>query len=185
MLNAPRRARPETDRQIGDLVRVGIIDAVDLAAGKAVVSFGDAKTPPIDWLMPVGDVTVWLAPTVGAQVLVLQPEADPAQGVIMNGLPSSSFAPLFSGEKTAIRFKDGSSVTYDPTAGTLNVDAIGKVNIVAPDGARVEGDLHVTGKIHADDEITSDGDIIADEVSLKEHVHGDVAAGQAKTGEPE
>lgn len=182
---ASRRPGPETDRLIGDLARVGVIQAVDLAAGKAVVDFGDALSPPLDWLMCVGDVTVWVAPTVGAQVLVITPEADAEQGVILNGLPSSAFAPLFAGEQAVIRFKDGSAVTYDPGGAELSVDVVGKINIVAPGGAKVEGDLHVVGKIHADDDITSDGDVIADEISLIDHVHAGVSAGQAKTGAAE
>ena len=73
---ASTRQDSDPDRTIGALLRVGTVQSVDLEAGKVIVAMGDQTTPPIDWLMPVGDTTLWIPPTVGQQVLVLAPEGD-------------------------------------------------------------------------------------------------------------
>lgn len=184
-------AGPETDRLIGDLVRVGVIDSVDLAAGKAIVSFGAQTTPPIDWLMAVGDTTIWIPPTVGQQVAVICPEADPEQGFIVSGLPSSAMAPLFLGRKNAIRFSDGAEIRYDPDAGQLNVETPGKVTLVAPGGVLIQGDttidgaVEITGDVHTPGTITGDTDVVAAGKSGKGHKHTGVTAGSGVSGGPQ
>lgn len=119
-----RPARPanrtDADRAIIDLVREGVIESVDLDAGKAVVRLGEILTPPIDWRMQVGDTTIWLPPTVGQPVTVTCPEGDIERAYISGGLPSSQMAPLFLGVKVGIRFKDGALITYDPEAKKLS-----------------------------------------------------------------
>lgn len=190
----------DTDRKIGDIARVGRVESVDLAAGKAVVSFGDQLTPPIDWLMSVGDTTVWVPPTVGEQVIVLAPEGDSEQAVIVGGLPSSDFAPLFLGLKNAIRFADGTRVSCNPTTNRLDIEAVGTVNLLAPDGLNITGDttiigklnvkgdatldakLEVAGNIHTPGTITGDTDVVANGKSGKGHKH---PAGSPLTGAPQ
>lgn len=185
---ASQEAGPETDRTIGDLLRVGLVDSVDLAAGKAVVSFGDQTTPPIDWLMVVGDTTIWIPPTVGQQVLVLTPEGDVDQAMILNGLPSSAFAPLFLGLKNAIRFADGAQVTYDPEGEQLDVQTPGKVNVTAPGGVTITGDTKIIGKLDVTENITTpktvtgDTDVVFAGKSAKGHKH---PAGSPLTGVPQ
>lgn len=194
-MNTPRSshasgpAGPETDRTIGDLMRVGVIVSVDLAAGKAVVRFGEQTTPPIDWMMTVGDTTVWIPPTVGQQVAVLSPEGDADQGMILNGLPSSLFAPLFLGLKNAIRFSDGAQVSYDPEAGELDVHIPGKVAITAPGGVTITGDTTITGDVEITGDakvsktLTATTDVVGGGKSLKTHKHtGGTISGQ--TGAP-
>lgn len=182
-------AGADTDRLIGDLLRVGRVESVDLEAGKAVVSFGDQTTPPSDWLMPVGDTTVWLPPTVGQQVLVICPEGDVEQAVILNGLPSSAFAPLFLGLKNAIRFADGAQVSYDPEAEELDVSTPGRATITAPGGvtingdATIAGDVAISGDVSVARTLTADDDVVASGKSLKTHKHtGGTISGQ--TGAP-
>lgn len=190
MTRSPGQDNPsDTDRTIGDLLRPGKIESVDLQAGKAVVSFGEQTTPPIDWLMNVGDTTIWIPPTVGQQVMVLTPEGDAEQAVILNGLPSSMFAPLFLELKNAIRFSDGAQVTYDPEASQLDVETPGKVSITAPGGVtitadtRIVGKLDVTGDISTPQKVTGQTDVIFAGRSAVGHKHtGGTISGQ--TGAP-
>lgn len=178
----------ETDRTIGELVRVGVIESVDLDAGKAVVRFGEQTTPPIDWLMPVGDTTLWIPPTEGQQVAVIAPEGDADQGFIVGGLPSSAMAPLFLGLKNAIRFKDGAQLSYDPDAGDLDVTAVANIRITGPAGIALDGDVAITGKLDVSDDIhtpgtiTGDTDVVAAGKSGKGHKH---PAGSPLTGLPQ
>lgn len=175
----------ETDLTIGNLARVGVIESVDLAAGKAIVSFGEERTPPIDWLMSAGDTKIWLPPTVGEQVQVIAPEGDIEQAVIIGGLPSSVFAPLFLGAAVAIRFKDGAVIKYDPETSSLVLDLPGDATVTAPGGIRLVGDVEIQGKLHATGQIKSGADVIADKVSLKNHAHTKVQAGSSLSGPPQ
>lgn len=186
-----------TDRAIADLVREGVIDSVDLDAGKAVVRMGDILTPPVDWLMSVGDTTLWLAPTVGQPVAVICPEGDIERAFIAGGLPSSQMAPLFLGAQVAIRFKDGALIIYDPEAKALQLQLTGSAEIIAPDGVSIaadvaiEGDLSVTGDLSvegaadAKGKITSQDDVVGGGKSLKGHRHLGVQTGSGVTGAPQ
>lgn len=143
----------DNDRRIGDVAREGVVESVDLDAGKAVVRFGDELTPPIDWSMWTGKTTIWLPPTVGQQVTVTAPDGDVERAYVSGGLPSSEMAPLFLGLKVAIRFEDGALISYDPEAHTLEFQLPGEALVTAPNGARlvadvaIEGDLDVTGDV--------------------------------------
>lgn len=187
--SAPSPERPDADRAIGDLLRLGVVRSVDLDAGKVVVAIGDQETPPSDWLMTVGDTTVWIPPTVGQQVLVLCPEADVDQAIVLNGLPSSAFSALFLGLKAAIRFADGAQVDYDPEAAALRVQTPGKVTVVAPGGVAIEGDVGIVGDLSVDGNVSATGtanaavDVVGAGKSLKGHKHtGGTIDGQ--TGAP-
>ncbi|MFN3931612.1 MAG: phage baseplate assembly protein V [Brevundimonas sp.] len=193
-MNRPTARDPgaaDADRTIGDLLRVGLVESVDLEAGKAVVSFGDQVTPPSDWLMLVGDTTIWIPPTVGAQVLVLCPEGDVDQAIILNGLPSSSFAPLFLGLQNAIRFADGAQVAYDPASAELEVHTPGKVIVTAPAGVTITGDTTITGDVSISGDVavaktvTAATDVVGGGKSLKAHKHTGVTTGGGVTGAPQ
>jgi phage baseplate assembly protein V len=179
-----RPAGAETDRAISDLLRVGVIAVVDADAGKVQVDFGELRTPPIDWLMPVGDVTVWILPTVGQQVAVATPEGDLEQAFVLGGLPSSAMAPLFLGEKTAIRFADGATVTYDPAAG-LSIETPGAVVITAADGVTINADLTVQGDVQVSKTLTAQTDVVGGGKSLKTHKHTGVTTGGGLSGAPQ
>lgn len=180
-----RPSAPETDRLIGDLLRVGVIEKIDLQTGKAQVRMGDQLTPMIDWLMPVGETTVWLPPTEGQQVLVLSPEGDEAQGVILNGLPSSTFAALAEGRKVVVRFNDGARLAYDAEAGQLEFDTPGTVSITAPGGIHLTGDVTITGDAAVSKTLTAQTDVVGGGKSLKGHKHTGVATGSGVSGAPQ
>ena len=194
-----QRPAADSDRLIGSLLRVGTVQSVDLEAGKVIVAMGEQTTPPIDWLMPVGDTTIWIPPTVGQQVLVIAPEGDIEQAMVLNGLPSSAFAPLFLGLVNAIRFKDGAQVSYDPEAERLEVTTPGSVSITAPGGVTIVGDTTIIGNVSIDGDTAITGNTVVDKTvtatedvvvavagapkSLKAHVHtGGTISG--KTGAP-
>jgi len=194
-----QRPAADSDRLIGSLLRVGTVQSIDLEAGKVVVAMGEQTTPPIDWLMPVGDTTIWIPPTVGQQVLVIAPEGDIEQGMVLNGLPSSAFAPLFLGQANAIRFRDGAQVSYDPEEEHLQVETPGRVTMTAPGGVTIIGDTTITGNVSIDGDtaitgnatvdkkVTATEDVVVDvpgaPKSLKSHVHtGGTISG--KTGAP-
>ena len=153
---------------IGDLIRFGTIETVDLGAGKATVRAGDIVTPDLPWFEWGGAFRTWHPPTVGEQVVLFCAEGDIAHGVIMRGLFSTTFPKLGEGENPQIHGPDGLVIT-------LAGDGI---QITAPGGVTIEGDVSVTGTINASE------DVIADGISLKSHPHGGVQSGGSYTDPP-
>lgn len=200
MIRRPEHTSAETERLFGNLVREGQVDSVDLEAGKVVVRFGEETTPPIDWMMWTGDVSIWMAPTVGQQVSVICPEGDVERAYVEGGLPSSEMAPLFLGATVGIRFKDGALITYDPEAKKLDLKLTGEAVITAPEGVKVlaettiEGDVSIKGAVSIEGDVSVEGglvaskkiegkqDVIAAGISGKGHKH---PAGNPLTGQPQ
>lgn len=190
MNRASRPSAAATDRAVADLVREGVVESVDLDAGKAIVRLGDILTPPIDWLMPVGDTTIWIAPTEGQPVTVICPEGDIERAFICGSLPSSQMAPLFLGTSVGIRFKDGARITYDPGTNKLQLQLIGAAELVAPDGlsitadVAIEGDVAIQGRLKASGVVEGEEDVVFAGKSAKAHTHGGVSAGTSFSGPP-
>lgn len=75
-----------------------------------------------------------------------------------------------SSDNVQLRSDDGS--VY------LEITPVGGINLVAPSGVTITGDLNVTGAIVATEEITGNG------IPLSTHLHPGVTAGGADTGAP-
>ena len=123
----------EAHRRISSLVRLGRVREVRTGDARARVGIGENLTGWLPWLAPrAGTDSIWHAPEVGEQVLVLSPGGDLAQGVIVPGVFSSSLpAPSSSADVRVEKHADGATVSYDraahkrtvalPSAGTHTV----------------------------------------------------------------
>ncbi|WP_292042591.1 MULTISPECIES: phage baseplate assembly protein V [unclassified Brevundimonas] len=190
-----RAARPsaaaDTDRAISDLVREGVVAAVDLDQGTAVVRIGDIETPPCQWAQSVGDTTIWIPLTVGQPVTVICPEGDIERAYISGSLPSTAMPPLNLGNKVALQFKDGALIAYDPSANLLQLDLPGRATLIAPSGVAIEADLAITGHVSVTGDISSTGtvsaetDVVGAGKSLKGHKHTGVQTGSGISGAPQ
>lgn len=177
----------DTSGRLGELLRFGVINSVDLAAGKCVVAVGDLKTGPIRWVHgAAGATSSWSPPSAGEQVLLFCPEGDVAGAIALRGVHSDANPPAGDSARELIRFADGAVLAYDPEGHALEavLPAGATVKIVAPGGVCLEADVRITGALHVEGEVTADGDITAGTVSLKHHKHGQVQAGAAQSGEP-
>lgn len=85
-------------------------------------------------------------------------------------LPRAALVPGISSVNAQLRNDAGT--TY------LEITPTGHVNIVAPAGLGVTGNLTVTGTI------TSTGDVVGAGKSLSTHIHGGVTTGSGNTGVP-
>lgn len=177
--------------QIGDLIRKGAIASVDLTAGTATVKIGDIITPELSWCELAGEISTWFPPSVGEQVMVLCMEADIESGVILRGLRTTTFPAPASGARAVLKMPDGATFEYDYQASKLIMTLPGSAELSAPDGLKitadmdVTGDVKITGKLDASGKITSATDVVTGSISLKNHKHGGVTAGAAKTAVPE
>lgn len=179
---------PEILRLLGDLIRIGIIAEVDLAAARCTVQVGEITTPPLPWLAPrAGSARVWFAPSIGEQVLLLCPEADAALGVVLPGLFSDNAPAPSSEDIFHVVFADDAEITYDTKAHRLSavLPGGGKAFLKAPGGVGIEGDVAITGNVTVAGKVEAAEDVLTAGISLKGHVHGKVSAGTAKSGSPE
>ncbi len=109
--------------------RIAIVAAVDVEKASARVRFPDLDEMLSFWL-PVlqtrtrGDTMYWL-PEEGEQVVVMM---DPwmESGVILGCIYSTVDVPPESGgDVRQVKFKDGTSITYDRSAHSLVIDVAG------------------------------------------------------------
>lgn len=183
------------------LIRLGVVLSVDLTAARCSVQIGDPEagaieTPDIRWgAARVGKTRVWSPPVVGEQVLVAFPAGEIAAGVIITSIASNEFPPASDHHPDLIAFEDGTTVSYDAeehllsislaSTGMVDITANGGVVITSSEGITITGPVTITGDVSVDGQISSTGDMVADDISLTDHLHGNVAAGTAKTGAPE
>ena len=81
------RQLAEADRQIGNLLNLGVVESVDGATGRVRVRIGEVVTPPIPaGQMRAGGVSLWWMPEVGEQVMIGAPSGDLAQAVILSSV---------------------------------------------------------------------------------------------------
>jgi phage baseplate assembly protein V len=173
---------------VSELIRLGTIASVDLAARRCTVRYGDeddegggATTPPIRWLAPrCGKTRVWSPPSEDEQVVLLCPDGQLAAAIALMGIEQDAF-PLSGNDTTEfVEFEDGARLSYDPVAHALTavLPAGGTALIEAPGGMKIKGDVEVEGKL------TASQDVLAGNISLKNHKHSGVQAGAAQSGAP-
>lgn len=194
LVDAIRRIT-ELERRQANMLRLGTVAEVDLAAARVRVTIGKVKTAPIPWLTHrAGGDRTWHAPGVGEQVLVLAPCGDYTQGLALPAVYQTAHpAPSASADVHTVVYSDGAVITYDraahalsailPAGATAVLTADGGVTINGP--TTINGDVQINGDVGIDGEETSTGDMTAGSISLQNHLHGGVQSGGAKTSKPE
>jgi phage baseplate assembly protein V len=109
----------EMNRRLLQIVRIGVIQEIDYSKAKARVKVGDNVT---GWRPWVSLAKGWIPPAVGDQVVVLSPNGDFEQSVILPAL-SSNKKPPPSDKSNEIMFKfsENSYVCFDSKLEKLTV----------------------------------------------------------------
>jgi phage baseplate assembly protein V len=194
--------RPAADnRAAAQLVRLGTVIAVDLAAARCRVRYGDpdsddlAETGWIRWLAPrAGALRVWSPPSQGEQVILLCPDGQIGLGVAVPGIWWNDFPAPSSANIDLLEWNDGAKISYDPAAKALDLDlpAGATVRVLSPGGVTIEaaggitlkGDVSIDGDLAVSGEVAVQGDVIGQGKSLSTHTHGGVQSGAAQTLPP-
>ncbi|ATI82901.1 phage baseplate assembly protein V [Sphingobium yanoikuyae] len=184
----------DPQQQIGDAIQYGVVATVDHANATCTVTLGDLDTGELPWVAQrAGGMRCWSPPTVGEQCVVLAPEGDLANGLVILGLYSDANPPPSnSADVVQIDMPDGATIAYDHAAHALSVTlpAGGTATIDAPGGATINGPVTINGLLTVNDDVSVTGtataseDVIGAGKSLKGHRHGNVQAGTAQTGAP-
>ncbi len=195
----------EQNRLLLNLIRKGIVSAVDHDKEVCRVETGELQTNWIRWLaLAAGDTRDWNPPEVGEQVLVLSPGGDLACGVVLRGITSDDKpAPTHTPSAHRRAYPDGAVIEYDhaahalvatlPAGATVLLQAPGAVT-VKTSSATVEADQALikanaitldaanttcTGNLNVKGAIAGEGEIKA-KGDVK--ADGDVKAGAISLG---
>lgn len=185
----------ELNRLLENLIRFGIVAAVQLVPPRVQVQTGGLKTTWLPWLAwRAGEDQEWDPPTVGEQVLLLSPSGQLANGVAVTGIFSDAVPA--NGERAGLHrrtYADGAVIEYDsvahhlaavlPDGGTTELVSAGGIRIVGD--ITHEGNYTQTGNQDVTGTVTVSVDVVAAGISLVKHPHGGVMPGPSKTGVPE
>ena len=166
-------------RLIENLIRYGVIHAVQMKPPRVQVKTGKLTTTWLPWIAArAGADQEWDPPTLGEQVILFSPSGQ-----------------LANGDRAGLHrrtYRDGAVIEYDsiahhlsallPANGTSELVSLGGIKIVGP--IIHEGDYTQTGNQNITGKVTVSEDVVAADISLVKHLHGGVLPGGSKTEEP-
>lgn len=126
MMTDPHFVLSELHRRVANLIRLGVIHEIDYEQARVTVQLGKITTDWLPWLTAqAGTDRNWHPPSVGEQVVLLSPQGDYSQGVVLHGIYQAQCpAPANTPDQTHYRNADGSHYTYDRPTHTLTVNVI-------------------------------------------------------------
>ncbi|ENL6421598.1 phage baseplate assembly protein V [Salmonella enterica] len=186
----------ELMRLMGNVIRTGIIFAIDADAWRVRVQSGELKTTWLRWNADrAGAFKIWIPPAIGEQVLIACIGGNPETAMIIGSLYSSDNpAPGSSLKEMVITAPDGAVIRYDADGGALSATGMKTASLEASVSVTlktpvVECTQHLkaatfeiteggamTGNIkHSGGSFTSNG------VQVDNHGHGGVKPGDSWT----
>ena len=182
-------------RMLENLIRFGVITAVQMEPPRVQVKTGTLTTAWLPWLaLRAGSDREWDPPTVDEQVILFSPSGQLANGIVITGLPSDHIPS--NGNRAGLHrrtYADGTVIEYDSVAhhlnavladgGTTNLVSTGGITIVGP--ITHQGDYTQTGNQIITGTVTVSDDVVAAGISLVKHTHGGVMPGGSVTGAPQ
>lgn len=132
-------------RLILNLIRLGTIADIDHAAQRVRVHVGNNTTTWRPWItLRAGDAQTWWPPSIGEQVMLLSPEGNFDNAVVLPAVYSDKFTtPSTNPAHHTTRYSDGAVIQYDSAAHALTA--------TLPDGTSVSA---VPGKVTSNAEDT-------------------------------
>ncbi|ECC9939614.1 phage baseplate assembly protein V [Salmonella enterica subsp. enterica] len=186
----------ELMRLMGNVIRTGIIFAIDADAWRVRVQSGELKTTWLRWnTARAGAFKIWIPPAIGEQVLIACIGGNPETAMIIGSLYSSDNpAPGSSLKEMVITAPDGAVIRYDADDSALTATGMKTASLEASVSVTlktpvVECTQHLkaatfeiteggamTGNIkHSGGSFTSNG------VQVDNHGHGGVKPGDSWT----
>lgn len=178
-------------RRLDNLIRPGTIYAVDHAQARCRVKTGNILTGWLRYFVGrAGNVRRHSAPTLGEQCIIFSPSGELAAGFVLVGINSLQFpGPSDNPDLDSTTYADGTWIGYDMGSKDLTVAmaAGGRITVLAPDGVQLAapGGVSITGDVNIDGTVTVSEDVIAGGISLISHAHGGVQGGNSTTGKPQ
>ncbi|MGY2155762.1 phage baseplate assembly protein V [Pseudomonas tolaasii] len=181
-------------RMLENLIRFGVIAAVQMEPPRVQVKTGTLTTAWLPWLaLRAGSDREWDPPTIGEQVILFSPSGQLANGIVVTGVYSEHI-PANANRAGLHRrtYADGTVIEYDSMAHHLNATLAdgGTTNLISRGGINLVGDITHQGDYFQTGNQTVTGrvdvsiDVVAAGVSLVKHPHTGVKAGGDQSGVP-
>jgi phage baseplate assembly protein V len=147
----------ETERRMGDLVRLGKVVGVQLDPPRVRLQVGELETHWIRWgVMRAGDVRIWSPPIEGEQMLVFTPEGDIERAVVLGSYFSDDMPPPAADPRHLVWFNDGAQISYELAAHSLAAAVPAEGSIALTGGGCILSMVDGVMTLKAD-EIVTDG----------------------------
>lgn len=181
-------------RLLENLIRFGVIAAVQMEPPRAQVITGTLTTAWLPWLaLRAGSDREWDPPTIGEQVILFSPSGQLANGIVVTGVFSDHIPA--NGNRVGLHrrtYADGTVIEYDSVAHHLNATLAdgGTTNLISRGGINLvgnithQGDYIQTGNQTVTGRVDVSIDVVAAGVSLVKHPHTGVKAGGDQSGVP-
>lgn len=181
-------------RLLENLIRFGVIAAVQMEPPRVQVTTGKLTTAWLPWLaLRAGADREWDPPTIGEQVILLSPSGQLANGIAVTGVFSDRIPA--NGDREGLHrrtYADGTVIEYDSVAHHLNATLAdgGTTNLISTGGINLvgdithEGDYIQTGNQTVTGRIDVSEDVVAAKVSLVNHLTSGVKQGSDQSGVP-
>lgn len=189
----------ELIRLLENILRVGVVMAVDEKSWRVRVQSGELQTDWLRWnTTRAGAFSVWVPPSVGEQVWLGCIGGNPETAVIFGSLYSRDHpAPGGSLKEIVLTAPDGASFRYDAESGALDARGMKTAHIEAETSITLKTPVvkctdHLTartfelteGGAMKGDVSHSGGSLSSNGVVVHSHVHGGVQGGGSNTGGP-
>lgn len=204
----------EIRRLINNLIRVGVVVAVDAKKG-CRVQIGNLETDWLNWLtLRAGSTRTMNAPNVGEQVIILAIGGELTTAFVLTGIFSNEYAePTDSLTADHCAYSDGAIIEYEPATGALKatgiktatieaseqinaatkvvvVNASKQIKLTTPTVICSENLTCATLNVTEGGEMTGDvihknGTFSSNGVVLDDHDHGGVERGRSRTDGPQ
>lgn len=186
--------REEISRRLHNLIRYGVVEAVQYNPPRCRVRSGELLTDWLPWLTPrAGEMCAWCPPSTGEEVLLLSLDGNTETAFVLPALFSQDNPPpTDDGAQIHITLPGGATVIWDTKTRTLSVRGFdtlnaegGCVNLHA-DNITLTGAITLKGDTTIHGSVTQDGGPLSSQgVILDSHVHGGVKSGGNTTGGPQ
>lgn len=181
-------------RLLENLIRFGVIDAVQMEPPRVKVKTGTLTTAWLPWLaLRAGADRQWDPPTVDEQVILFSPSGQLANGIVVTGVFSDHIPA--NGNRAGLHrrsYADGTVIEYDIVTHHLNATLVdgGTTNLISTGGINLVGDIthkgdyvqtgnqNITGRVDVSE------DVVAANVSLVNHLTSGVKQGGEQSGVP-
>lgn len=189
----------ELIRLLENILRVGVVIAVDEESWRVRVQSGELQTDWLRWnTTRAGAFSIWVPPSVGEQVWLGCIGGNPETAVIIGSLYSNDNpAPGSNLKEIVLTAPDGASFRYDAEASALEAQGMKTAHIKASASVTLETPIvectdHLKartfelseGGTMKGDVTHSGGSLSSNGVTVHSHVHGGVQGGSSNTGGP-
>lgn len=169
----------DLQRRLANMIRRGLVHSVDFEAEPPLVRVKYAEDAVSGWLPwvagRVGHAASWEPLKIGEPVMIFSESGEMSMGVVMPSFPSANMPmPSQDPNKHVTKYEDGTTVTYDRSAGKLTLDVVTDIEVIAANKVSVQcssADVNASDKVTVsaggDVSVSAGGDVLADGSNIK------------------